>query len=133
MPKKEKNDYVLEIRSSESDKLLRDKEYTKAYSELQAERNFRIRAEDEGWDYFWGRDYVRILIYEIAPIPKPPPQKKSKEPLRESPEWGFCPKCRNELDDDYCQNCGWRRYSQWYTRIKRESAILKGESHLIKE
>ncbi|MCK9434641.1 MAG: hypothetical protein M0R32_07415 [Candidatus Cloacimonetes bacterium] len=128
MPKKEKTDYVLEIVSAKDDQPLHKKEYTKAFSREQAERNFRIRAQDEGWDYFWGRDYVRILVSEVHSIAIATPSKKN-----EFQEWTSCPKCRHELEDDYCQNCGWRRYSQWYSKMKRESAILKGESDFSKE
>lgn len=128
MPKVEKSDYMLEIRSSVDDKLLHKKEYTKAYSETQAERNFKIRAISEGWDYFWGRDYVRIIVSWV-----PPPSKTKRSPSKDPTNWTSCPKCRKDLDDDYCQNCGWRRYSQWYSRLKRESSILKGQNDLSEE
>ena len=129
MPNKEKIEYVLEIRASSDNNLLHKKEYTQAFSEAQAETYFKIRAKKEGWDYFWGRDYVRILIF---PVPKTQPKKTEKSDPK-SWQWTSCPKCNTELEDDYCQNCGWRRYAQWYSRIKKEALSIEGKKLNNKE
>lgn len=129
MPTKEKYDYVLEIRASSDNNLLHPKEYTKAFSEAQAETYFKIRAKSEGWDYFWGRDYVRILISQVAKTPSLKPEQSNPKAW----QWTSCPKCNTELEDDYCQNCGWRRYAQWYTRMKKEAQIIEGKKLYNKE
>lgn len=40
-----------------------------------------------------------------------------------------CGNCGGELDDDYCQGCGWRRQSSWLDRAlgKQGKAVAGGE------
>ena len=123
MPVKEK--YCLQIQAP--DRILRE-EYVMAFSRAQAWALLKLRAVKEGWDYLLSIDSLNLSLSEE---PKAPVQSFPLKPKKKKPEeylWKNCPRCRNELDDDYCQNCGWRRFSRWYGSFKKESSIKEAKS-----
>ena len=129
MPVKEK--YLLELKSP--DLLLR--RFTMAFSKAQAWSFFKRRAISEGWDYLLNLDNVNILISKVEPEPAGAPMfgLKPKKQVEEPWDLSFCPKCKNELEDDYCQKCGWQRFSAWYGGIKQESKVIEGQKSVLKE
>lgn len=123
----QKDTYVLELRNG--DGKVTHRSVTKAYTRSQAWRNFKIRANDEGWDYLLALDNTNIDIFIDPGVPQKGPKDQSwapsaKKPIKNLLDWETCPKCRKNVEDDYCQSCGWQRYSQWYSKMKRESSII---------
>ena len=80
------------------------------------------RKEDKVWlSHLFHRDDVLVTA-------KPDEKWVAKQKFRrELSGTNVCPQCSVELDDDYCQACGWRRQS-WLDRAKKDMAT-QGENN----
>jgi hypothetical protein len=113
MPEKDK--YILEVLAPGREVLRREE--TKAFSKEQAWRNFRIRAAREGWFHLLRMDNLDPHVF------KAPVEVVHKAPKNTyKPSWDICPKCKGKIEDDYCQGCGWQRYSSWYSKTKAKQS-----------
>lgn len=95
--------------------------YVRAYSSKHAYVVLRERALQEArtqGDYMMAHMFVRDDILVVANEVKEDPLKTQMK--REFKNYGFCPKCSHEVEDDYCQNCGWHKGSSWLDRAEAD-------------
>jgi len=99
-------------------------QYVKAFSPKQAKKALRERALQEARSsgkyqmaHLFIRDDILVTAEEIQENPlKKKPGEARKQEIKNA---NVCPKCEGEVEDDYCQNCGWHRES-WLSRARRD-------------
>lgn len=113
----EKTKYKILFRDDHGD-LMRI-EYASAFSREQARVLVYRRAVREGWDYLFRSDSVLIVVSEDT-------EGMAKLKLkRQLDKERACPECGYEVEYDYCQHCGWQKFSGWYGRHISKSAASK--------
>lgn len=101
--------------------------YIRAWSQKSAYMSLKERALIEARQYgkhlllhLLGSEDVRATFEPIEDR-REKLQKKEKQML---PKYR-CRKCGSELDDDYCQECGWRRQASWIDVAVEKKAIAQ--------
>jgi hypothetical protein len=83
----------------------------------------QARERDKVWlSHLFYRDDILVTA-------KPDEQWAEKQKLRRDLAGrNACAECGSELDDDYCQECGWRRQASWLERaMERQGESMAGE------
>lgn len=112
-----KRKYEVSIYSKGYDRVL-FKDWTWANSTRQAFKLIRDRLiKDNNMEalYYWGMDNLPRHAVDITDKDDEKMEIKREVKINSDPitrkKYDACPKCGNDTEADYCQECGWQRFS----------------------